>query len=206
MTMTYTTKPSRRHWLNVWAPQHGVSSITLTAVEMTEQFWDSYMEKNVTENPFVFDPAKRQLSFVSPRSLVKNDMAFVQHRHLLDRDVLLAAMAGTVGRAAAEIIMSVIDVEHDVPALDDILAAPMTASIPASIAGKIFLLFNSANRLITQDYIASFVKYVERWASPELESTCIHILMNNKTTKDMALRNNVIMQWMKRDDNHRQFI
>ena len=205
VTVMYTLK-SRRNWLYDWAPAHGVSSVTLTAVEMTEQFFDSYMEKDVSDNPFVFDPAKRQLSFVSPRSLTKNDFAFVQNRHLLDRDVLLAAMAGTVGRAAAEIIMTVIDAESDVPKFDDVIAAPDTVAIPKTIAGKIFTIFNTASRLVTQDYIAAFIKYVERWQSPELESTYVHVLMNNKVTKDMAARNPAIMQWMRRDENSQQFV
>lgn len=204
VTVMYTLK-SRKHWLYHWAPAHGVSAITQTAVEMTEQFFDSYMEKDVSDNPFVFDPAKRQLSFVSPRSLTKNDFAFVQNRHLLKRDVLLAAMAGTVGRAAAEIIMTVIDAENDVPKFEDVIASPDTVPVPKTAAGRIFTIFNTASRLVTQDYLAAFLKYVQRWNAPELESTYVHVLMNNSVTKDMASRNPLIIQWMQRDENFRQF-
>jgi len=96
-------KPDHKSW-NVWATDNGVSALTRAWVAMNTKCLNSYTEltdDELKDNPYIFNPAKTVLSFVSPRSLVKNDV-IVRNRNGLGELVTRAAMAGTVGQAAAE--------------------------------------------------------------------------------------------------------
>lgn len=200
MCIVQTTKSTLPGWL-AYAVEAGVSPITCATVSMHPRMFDSYITHDVSQNPYVFDPTKRALSYVSPRSLVKNDFAFVQRRHLLTREQLFAGMAGTIGQAAAQAFMAMFDVEKEVFTAADVIKDPQGTPVPASMAAKLFMLFQSYSHLTTQDALARYMEYVLRWGHNELEGVFAHGAHNHPATKTFAHRNPKLNEWKKHELN-----
>lgn len=200
ISIIQTTKPTLEGWL-AYAQANGVSALTCTTVSMFPTMFDSYVTHDVSKNPYVFDPAKRMISFVSPRSLVKNDRAYVQNRHLLTHQQLLAGMTGTIGQAAAQAFAMMLEVEKEIYPADLVLKDPQAAPIPSSIAAKLFMLFQSFQYLTTQETLAKYMEYVMRWQYNELEGVFAHGAQNHPTTKPFAHRNPKLNEWKKHETN-----
>lgn len=200
LTIIQTTKPTLEGWL-AYAQRTGVSALTCTTVSMFPTMFESYVTHDVSKNPYVFDPAKRLLSFVSPRSLVKNDRAFVKNRHLLTHQQLLAGMTGTIGQAAAQAFVMMMDVEKEIIPVDMVLKDPQAAPIPSSIAAKLFMLFQSFSHLSTQEDLAKYMEYVMRWQHNDLEGVFAHGAQNHPNTKSFAHRNPKLNDWKKHEIN-----
>ena len=110
MTAIYADNPPLAEWFK-WAIPKGLSAMTQMVLRFTPEMFHAYDTHDVKNNPYVFDPAKRAISFVSLRSLWKNDRAHCLNSKRLSREDFFCGVAGTLGEAAARVFMTFRDIE-----------------------------------------------------------------------------------------------
>jgi hypothetical protein len=188
-------KPDATAW-NKWAGENGISSTIRACVAMNTRFLASYKDGGQNDNPFIFNPERptQTVSFVSPRSLAKCDR-IVRNRAGWGREATKVALAGIVGVAAAEQMVVFIDMEKQVVPVSEIIKSPESVALPDDVAALCIIMFNAVDELDSQDDLTSFMKFMKRVKSSEMQSIFFTMLMANKRTTKLASNNETIKQW-----------
>jgi len=156
----------------------------------------SYLDGGQEENPYIFQPGNKVLSFVTPRSLHKSSYT-VQHAKELGPALTKAALAGTIGMAAAESMSAFISLANEISTSKQVFSAPDTTPIPEKPAALFMMLFNAIDAITTQDELSAFMRWLDR--SPSLEAQAVFFTMalkSNKTSK-LASTNARITEWAR---------
>ena len=86
---------------------------------------------------------------------------------------------------------------------DEILKSPTTVSVPEDIAAQLMIMFQAVDVLETQDELSSFMEFVDRIKSSEIQAVFFTMMMRNKRTLRLARHNARISKWSA--DNHDLF-
>ena len=186
-------KPDTDGWLP-WATANGISAVVRAWVSMNKRCLKSYTQSGQEDNPFIFNPSKSTLSFVSPRSLAKADV-IVKVRDALGENATLAALSGTIGASAAGSMSAFFSIEKQIPDFDDIIKNPSTIDVPTDNAAILMVIFNGVDSIVTQDMMTKFMVFVKRIASKELQSLFFTMSMRNSKTVSIARGNEDIKNW-----------
>jgi energy-coupling factor transporter ATP-binding protein EcfA2 len=190
-------KPDHKKW-GLWATDNNISALTRAWVAMNPQCLNSYVDLSddeLKQNAFIFNPAKTALSFVSPRSLAKNDI-IVRNRTGLSDAVTRAAMAGTIGQAGAESMASFFLIEKDLIPVSLIMQDPEGVAMPTNIGALLMILFNAVDEIETQDDLSAFMKFVLRMKNTEMQSLFYTMVCQSKKTVKLAKHNKTLSDWM----------
>lgn len=186
--------PSVKEWV-AWAGENGISALTRAWVSLNDSAFASYKTSDVSSNPMVFNPRSTNVSFVSPRSLEKND-SVVKLWEVLGFDVSLAAMCGIVGQAAAESMANFFKMNSDLVKPDDIFANPENVRLPEKSAALFMTMFNLVDAISTNDEMTSAMTFIKRATTKELQSIFVSMVYAPKLHK-LAKNNAVVSQFVK---------
>lgn len=195
-------KPDANTWLK-WANENNVSRLIRAWVAMYPRALHSYLDGGQEDNPYIFNPKKAgQVSFVSPRSLAKASV-IVDNRDALGENATMCALAGTAGESFARDMSAFLSLEKQLPNLEDILKAPKTVKVPEEPAATLMIMFQAIDALKTQDELSSFMDFVDRVPSSELQAVFFTMLMRSARTTKIARNNAQIAVWAQ--NNHELF-
>ena len=190
-------KPDHKSWLQ-WANNNAVSPLIRAWVHLTPKCLHSYLDTGSEDNPYIFNPKKTQLSFVSPRSLEKASV-IVDNKDILTDNSVRTALSGTIGESACADMFAFLSLERDLPKFEDILSSPMETIIPEQLTAKLILMFQAVDKLETQDELSAFMQYLGRISNKEMKAVFYTMLMstdrgillgkNNKEIRDFGLEN-----------------
>jgi hypothetical protein len=186
-------KPDARRW-NLWATDNGISRIIRTWVAMNPSCLASYLDGGQEQNPYIFDPAKPITSFITPRSLV-GASEVVNNSGKLGQYVTKAALAGLCGGAFAESVDAFMKMEKEWLKVADILADPENIAIPTNPAVLFHAMFNAVDTIDTQDELTSFMKFVKRLKSEEIQACFNSMVFESKRTAKLARNNDELRAW-----------
>jgi hypothetical protein len=193
VTIINVSKPTERLW-NAWATDNAVSAVIRAWVAMNPRCLASYLDGGQEDNPFIFNPAKRVLSFVSPRSLAKCD-PIVRKRELVGSKLTHSALAGTIGVAAAESMAAFLALEKELVSVKTIISDPDNAAMPEKPAALFMTMFNAIDTIETQDDLSQFMRFVNRVKSSEIQAVFFTMLLQSKRTSRIARLNNQVRDW-----------
>jgi hypothetical protein len=188
-------KPNVEDWL-VWATENNVSSLVRAFVHTFPRCLASYLDANQEDNPYIFNPKKPQLSFVSPRSLEKCSV-IVDNRDVLGDNSTMAALGGTIGKSASADMSAFLRLEKDLPVFDDIIKNPLDTKIPEQISAQLMLMFQAVDKIDSSAILTSFMKYLKRLKSNEMQAIFFTMLVRNSKTVRIARSNPEIAEWVK---------
>lgn len=191
-------KPNASSWLR-WASDAGISRIIRAWVAMYPRALASYRDGGQEDNPYIFNPAKPQLSFCSPRSLAKADV-IIRKSAIIGENATHAGIAGTIGRSAADDMMTFIAIEKSVTSLESVLKNPKTVPVPNQIAAQMILMFNAIDGIETQDELSSFMEFLERIESSEVQTIFFTMCCTYPRMLRIAKNNEKVKNWAK--DNY----
>lgn len=192
--MVFKLRKSKVDEWSSWALNAGIHPDLIAAAMLNPRFFESYLDgESASDNPYIFHPA-RPGSFASPRSLAKCHPV-VCNMKVAGEELTRAALYGAVGAAAGERLMSVLTMRQDATDPDDVLANPDTAPLPKSVGGVYMTIFNVIAKVVTQDDLSNFVKFMSRTGKVELESVVFTLIMRNKRLAPMGNRNATIRKW-----------
>jgi hypothetical protein len=189
-------KPTHTEWL-AWATEKRISPEIRAFVAMTPSVMASYLDGITPEsNPHVFFPSHRNKQFCSPRSLALCDPD-VRNRDKLGTSLTKAALAGTIGGASAELMSAVLSLKDEIVTTEDVIKNPDTVSIPEKQAALFLMMFNAVDVIQTQDDLSSFMKFMTRVPSSEVQSVFFTMAMANKRLSPIASKNTEITKWLE---------
>ena len=186
-------KPTVKEWL-LWASESGVHRSVRSFVGVTPSCLASYLTGDQDDNPYIFNPKKPQMSFVSPRSLAKCSI-IVENKNALGENATMVALAGTVGISAAKQMSAFLSLESQLPDFKDIIKAPNSIDVPRDMSALLMLMFQAIDVVETQDELAKFMLFVKRVASEEVQAIFFTMVMRAKRTVKLARNNKEIEAW-----------
>jgi hypothetical protein len=186
-------KPEVEDWL-VWATENGVSPLIRAFVHTFPRCLASYRDEGQEDNPYIFNPKKPVLSFVSPRSLEKASV-IVSNRDKLGDNATMVALAGTIGQSASADMSAFLRLEKELPTFDNILKEPESTQVPESISAQLMLMFQAVDKIKQQSDLTAFMKFVNRMASNEIQAIFFTMMMKNSRTVKIARGNKEISDW-----------
>jgi nucleoside-triphosphatase THEP1 len=188
-------KSNAKEWLT-WATDNGVSALIRAWVAMNPRSLASYLDGGQDDNAMIFNPKNRVLSFVSPRSLAKCDPVIRAKSEMGDR-LTHAALAGTIGAAAAESMAAFLSLEKELVSIATVMGDPEGVEIPEKPAALFMLMFNAIDTVETHDELSKFMRFVNRIKSSEIQAVFFTMLMQSKRTISLAKNNKQVMEWAK---------
>lgn len=194
-------KPSSESWLH-WAGNNNVHPLIRAWVSMFPRSLNSYTDGGQDDNPYIFNPSKLNLSFVSPRSLAKASV-IVTNRDKIGDNATMVTLAGTIGHSAAGDMSAFLALERQLPKFSDILDSPSTIKVPDDTAATLMLMFQATDMLDTQENLTKFMTFVNRIASSELQAVFFTMMVRSKTGIKIARSNPQIAKWAV--ENHELF-
>ena len=195
LTVVQMEKPSPKLWLS-WAGENGISPVIRACVQMYPRMLKSYRDADQHDNPYVFQPSKPQISFVSPRSLFKSDPII---KSGLSENVMLGLLAGTIGERGARDMMTFVSLNTSVTQFDDVVADPEKVKMPTDMAPLLLMIFQALDGVDSQDKLNKFQKFVNRIESREIQSVWFVMLLRSSKAR-MARTNPEVTKWAT--ENH----
>jgi hypothetical protein len=187
-------KPTVDEWL-AWATEAGVSRVIRTFVKMFPRSMASYMDGDQDDNPYIFHPKKSSLSFCSPRSLYKADK-IVSKRERISENAVMVGLSGTIGMSAAKDMAALLSLDKKLlDVRDEILIDPKNVTVPDDTAAQLMIMFQAVDVLETQDEVTSFMEFVDRIKSSEIQAVFFTMMMRNARTIRLARNNKNISTW-----------
>jgi hypothetical protein len=187
-------KPTVDEWL-AWATEAGVSRVIRTFVKMFPRSMASYMDGDQDDNPYIFHPKKSTLSFCSPRSFYKAD-AIVSKRDRISENAVMVGLSGTIGMSAAKDMAALLSLDNKLlDVRDEIIVDPKNVTVPDDIAAQLMIMFQAVDVLETQDEVTSFMEFVDRIKSSEIQAVFFTMMMRNARTIRLARNNKNISTW-----------
>tara|TARA_R110000823_G_scaffold135471_1_gene264628 strand:+ start:940 stop:2001 length:1062 start_codon:yes stop_codon:yes gene_type:complete len=186
-------KPQVEDWL-VWASENAISPLIRAWVHMFPRALNSYLDDEQKDNPYIFQPSKPQLSFVTPRSLAKASV-IVENRDILGELPTMSALSGTIGYSASADMSAFLSLEKSLPDINEILERPDTIKVPDEISAQLMVMFQALDKLKTQDQLTNFMTFIKRIKSSEIQAIFFTMLVRNKQTRILGRGNAEIAKW-----------
>lgn len=177
-----------------WAVSNEVAPEILAWGKEYPTILASYLDGGQAENPYIYNPKKPQVSFVSPRSLVKASN-IVKKRTQISHNALKTALEGTIGAAGARDMLAYLDVADSLPTWEQITTKPSEAPVPTSPAALCILAFNALQR-IDRANISKWFEYMKR-TPKELQSVFCLSAMKSDTKKQLLMTSTPFVTWMR---------
>ena len=193
----HMSKPNAEQW-NAWATKHKVARTIRAWVAMTPKAMRSYLDGDESDNPYIFKPSSPNRSFVSPRSLAKAS-PIVEAKDVIGEHAMMAALAGTIGEAAAKSMSAFIALEGKLISTADVLKSASTIKVPDDVSAQVMMLFEAVDVLEVQDDLNKYMQFVERIPSSEVQSVFFTMIMRGKPK--LARYNQAINTWAT--NNHK---
>ena len=198
VTEVEVAKHTADEWL-VWAADNGIHPVVMAWVKRTPDCMASYRDGGQDGNPYIFLPNKVQGAVVTGRSLERVSN-LVHKRDKYTPNALLAAMAGTVGAAAADSMSAFIRHNDSLTPWKDIMESPLTAAIPDNQGALAVMVFGALERIQNKDELSAFLTYIAR-ADEEWQCVFSISLAKNKKKQGMAFTCKAFAEWCAKNQD-----
>lgn len=196
--------PDANCWL-AWAVEAGIDpSIISWAMFNRGRVFTSYLQltpRELEDNDWIFNPAKKGRSFLSLRSLAKCDPV-VKQRHIAGSNLTRAALYGTVGAGAAESMLAHIALANELHTFEQVIASPDTIPVPEKMAALLHMACTATQDITTQDELSRYMRFINRCNSSEVKAIFITMLTKIGRTKKLADMNPDILKWQMTNKNY----
>ena len=109
-------------------------------------------------------------------------------------EVLAHTLAGTVGEAAMNNILTMVTLDQQLPSWAELIAEPAKTKVPSGAAGKCLLVMKAVQRVDAENF-ADWMIYLERM-SKESQGLFARSIMSNKCTKrKLAATTKEFIKW-----------
>jgi hypothetical protein len=193
VTRVRVSKPDSEQW-RIWASNNGIDPVVSAWVRQFPQALASYTDPSQADNAYIYNPKHMQRSFVSPRSLSKASN-IVKSRDKNSANALVAALAGTIGEAAALDMKAYIAYQDQLPDWDSIIANPESVRVPDSAGARAILVYGAVEKLAKSN-IDAIMTYLGRF-EPEWQSCFAVTVAASKTKQHIAFESKSFTNWVQ---------
>jgi len=193
----HVRKPSAEEWIE-WAIAHDIDPVVVAWVSRFPHVMASYTDAGQTDNPYIFNPKRPSVSYVSPRSLATaSDL--VKSREHNDRDAVLAGLAGTIGEAGARDLAAFVEFSDQLPAWETIITKPEDANVPTAPGACAVSVFGAISR-VDKATITPFMKYLSRF-SAEWQAVFAINIAKNPQKQAIAFSSKAFADWVAKNQD-----
>lgn len=192
VTTLHVRKPDAEEWME-WAVQNDIDPSVIVWVKNYPHALASYLDGDQSENPYIFQPKKMQEAFVTPRSLAAASDIVANRKHY-DENSLVAALAGTIGEAAARDMQASIAYQDQLPPWKTIVEDPKNAPVPDSAGACAVLVFGAVSRVDKQS-LPGFMEYLKRMDT-EWQAVFAVSLSKHPAKASLAFGNKEFANWV----------
>lgn len=192
MCQADVTKESAMAWVENWAIKNGIHPVVIgTVLEFPSMFEDDIHVEDPNSNHYINHPKTQRAAFVTHRSMAMASDILKATEHLSD-SVIVHALMGTVGEAAAMDLLTMRKLNNDLPTWEQIMKAPATTQIPKSGAACCMLVAKACMR-IERETFEAWMEYVERMPK-EVAALFAKTIMRSEK-KGIAATHKVFISW-----------
>lgn len=189
-------KPTKDEWVRDFAIPRGLQEEVIAAAEMYPMVFDSFLDyrpggkfagkKLRADNPYISDPSDQgQDQVVTPRSLhAASDI--VRNRAGMDETTLQMALAGTVGAAFAENIISMMRFGAQLPAYERVIAEPDSTKVPDNVMACVVQIFQFIKQVKDRHEAEQVSIYTNRMKA-EMRSLFVNAIANSSVLDKFGL-------------------
>lgn len=192
-THLVTRKPTNEEWL-LWAMESGIHETILMGANENPQWFKSYLEEGQEDNPYIFNPKKPQVSFITPRTLELASHSLHTREVLGDEEALFADLAGTIGLRAAAELRAQIALGDKLPPLRHIIEDPKGCPLPVEMPSLTMLLFKMLARMDKDNFDPLFI-YTARFPD-ELQCLFVNQMVKMPSKLTLLNRNPLFANWI----------
>jgi hypothetical protein len=198
LTMLEISKPTAKEWL-AWASTADIAPVVTAWVHRNPQALTSYRDGDQKGNPYIYFPNHMTDAVVTPRTL---ELAsnIVKARFDFDYNSLQAALAGTVGKAAAGSIAAFIAHQDSLPPWESIIREPTKAPLPDSDGAMSVLVFGGIEQIKNKDEVTAFMEYLSRGDLEWQGVFCVHIA-RHPTKQALAFGCKAFADWLAKNQD-----
>lgn len=177
---------------------NGIEAEVLAWVSRFPHALASYTDPGQGDNPYIYNPRRTQVAFVSPRSLATASN-IVRTRNQNDPDAVIAALSGAVGESAARDMQAYIEFADQLPTWEAMINNPTTTSVPTSPGACAIVVFGAIAKVDKQT-IAPFMKYIERF-EPEWQAAFAINVAKTPTKQSIAFSCRAFSEWVAKNQD-----
>ena len=153
-------KPSADEWTE-WALENGIAPEVLLTVKQFPQMLASFEDfDKASDNEYIYDPRTPRPAFCTPRSLHKAS-DIIKKSKGLGLNIMAHALKGTIGNRATYDMLSIIQLNDELPTWEAIMETPTKTPIPKSPSAVCMLVYSAIQRIEKED-ISKWMQYCER--------------------------------------------
>jgi len=193
----YIKKHTAPQW-DIWASKNSIHRIVRTWVSLNPRCMASYQDGGQEDNPYIFIPGNSR-KYVCGRTLEKSSIT-ITRRNQMSENAVMSQLSGLIGESAARSMAAFISMEADVVDVLDVLKDPMGTKVPSDLAPQVMMMFQAVevDVIKTQDDLSSFMKYMNRIDSAEVQAIFFTMLCRDRVK--LARGNELVTKWSR--DNY----
>jgi len=173
-------KPSAEEWVE-WALENNIAPEVLLTVKQFPQMLASFEDfDKASDNEYIYDPRSPRPSFCTPRSMEKAS-DIIKKSKGLGLNIMAHALKGTIGNRATYDMLSIIQLNDELPDWDNILANPDKCPVPKSSSAVCMLIYSAIQRLEKED-VSKWMKYLERLSKEAQGLFATSVMRTSKKT------------------------
>lgn len=199
LTVVPVRKPGNEEWIRDFASPRGLEPVIIAWASQHAHAFASYTDGDQNGNELIFNPHKVQDGYVCPRTL-ENASRIIKRRENFSYNALACALAGVVGKPAAESITSFIRHNDQLPAWRDIIEAPTKTPIPKDQGALAVLVYGAIERVTSKDMLDAFLDYIVR-ADEEWQSIFCLGMARNKAKQSIAFGSKRFAKWISDNED-----
>jgi hypothetical protein len=193
----HVRKPDADEWL-AWAIDNNIAPEICAWVKQFPHAMASYLDEAQGDNPYIFNPKKVQMAFVSPRSLERVSN-IVKVRHKLDTDSLICAMSGAVGESASRDMQAYIEFSDQLPTWESVIDNPKTAKVPEGAGACAIIVFGAIAK-VDKATMPKFMDYLERF-EPEWQACFAINIAKSSSKQAIAFSSAKFADWVQKNED-----
>jgi hypothetical protein len=116
--------------------------------------------EKATDNEYIYDPRTPRPAFCTPRSLERASH-IIKKAKPLGNEIIAHTLKGTIGNRATYDMLSIIQLNDELPEWEAILKEPEKTNIPKSPSAVCMLIYSAIQR-VEKDNISKWMKYLTR--------------------------------------------
>ena len=191
------SKPTSEEWID-WGMSNDIAPEVLAWVNRFPHAMASYTDAGQGDNPYIFNPKRAQVAFVSPRSLATASNIVSTRKHN-DSDAVIAALSGAIGEAAARDMQAYIEFSDQLPTWDETIKEPKTTKVPTSPGACAIVVFGAIAR-IDKSNIEAFMQYLERFDA-EWQAVFAINIAKTPSKQSIAFSSKAFAEWVAKNQD-----
>jgi hypothetical protein len=195
---THVAKPDNEAWKK-WASGNDIHPVVIAWADRYPHAFASYTDDGQKGNEFIFDPQRQREGYVTPRTL---ELAsnIIHAREGFDTHSLGVALAGAVGRPAAESLKSFIRHQDSLPPWTEILKTPTTAKLPKDPGAMAVMVFSSIERITKGTELDAVLQYLSR-TDEEWQSVFCLGMAHHEAKSSFTFTNKTFANWVEKNQD-----